>query len=339
MGNRYGARSIKRVFIPLAMLILGWSGGSIFCCDSEKEKIISSTEWSEFQPRLPSKSAVAKFASIHFGSNTIGDLLECSSGFKYSSQHVLNDDVDSPYHVQTILSQYSQDHFKFGSTDECNVPVSRTRVQKLLHQIYNKDGGTVQCPEVGDIYESIARGAPDGTVFCETGFNVGSSAAIFLHGSFGSRCELHSFDVEFPSGVVDFLNDVYSPRGKPRLHAHKGDIRTTLENFRQDGNLCDVVFLDAKHPDDLTLTSRVARGSATLFLYHWHFRNKESKTYFMSSLYSEKTFLEKACVKTLCDLSHENAEVKIIRESCFGRLQGVDPADPAEPDWWHAILG
>lgn len=335
MGKSYEAKSIKRAFISLTWLIIGWSGATIFLHDnSEVERNNSSKDWSH-HPRLPSKSAVAEIAAKHFGSNTIDDVFECSSGFKYSSQHVLNDDVDSPYNVKSILTQYSEDHFKFGSADECNVPVSRTRVQSLLHQIHSKDGGTLQCPEVGDIYESIARAAPDGTVFCETGFNVGSSATIFLHGSFGSRSEVHSFDVEFPSGVVDFLNDVYSSRGNSRLHAHKGDIRTTLEKFRQGNKLCDVIFLDAKHPDDLKLTSRLARGSATLFLYHWHFRNKESKPYFMSSLYLEKTFMEKSCMKTLCDLSHENANAKIVRESCFGRLPGVDSA---EPTWWHAIL-
>lgn len=336
MGKNVVTKPSKRVFFPFVWLVFGWIGGCVFCgVGSSTENTILRSGSFRAQPRLPSKSAVAKLASKYFGSNKIDQIFECSSGFRYASQKVLSDDVDSPYHVQSILKQYSQDHFNFGEPNECDVSISRSRMQNLLHQVYNRDGGTVQCPEVGEIYEAIARAAPDGTVFCETGFNVGSSAAIFLHGSYGTRSEVHSFDVGFPSGAVDFLNEVYSSPGNTRLHAHTGDMRTTLEKFGRGGGLCDVIFLDAKHPEDLELTTRLARGSETLFLYHWHFRNSESKSFFMSSLYSEKTFEEIACMKTLCDLSLEDANLKIIRESCFGRLPGVNTAWPT---WWHAVL-
>jgi predicted O-methyltransferase YrrM len=165
-------------------------------------------------------------------------------------------------------------------------------VKHLLHQVLKKDGGTVQCPEVGEIYEAIARAAPDNTIFCETGFNVGSSAAIFLQGSYGTRSEVHSFDYNFPHGAVELLNEIYSAPGETRLHAHVGDMTDTLQEFYKSGKLCDVIFLDAKHPEDLELTKMLARGTSSLFLYHWHFRGKESKPYFTTSLNELKTFTE-----------------------------------------------
>ena len=285
--------------------------------------------------RLPSKSRVAELAANHFGRSKIREILECSSGFNYSSQKELSPDDNSPWYTQTILDQYSSDHFEIGSPSECDVPITRIRVQHLLHSAFESDGGTVQCPEVGEIYEAIARAAPDDTVFCETGFNVGSSAAIFLHGSYGTSSEVHSFDLHFPYGAVSFLNEIYSP-GKVKLHAHIGQMTETLQEFFRSGKRCDVVFLDAKHPEDLELTKLLARGPSTLFLYHWHFRNKESKQYFTSNLNELNTFTEIACMKTLCDFSHEDANKKLIRESCFGRLPG---SYHGMPPWWHQVVG
>jgi len=288
-----------------------------------------------FRVKLPTKSKVALLAGKYFGQSKVSNVLECSAGFNYSAQAVLSTDEGSPYYVENILGQFSTDHFVLGSPNECEVPISRFRVQQLLHQISEKDGGTVQCPEVGDIYESIARRAPDGTIFCETGFNVGSCAAIFLHGSYGkSHSEVHSFDMDFPDGAVGFLNELYSTH-QPRLHAHVGDMSYTIPKFQRAGKFCDVIFLDAKHPEDLQITRDLARGRATLFLYHWHFRNAESKPYFVTSLHEDKTFTEMSCMKTLCDVSHKKTSSTIIRESCFGRLSGDRLVEPV---WWHEVI-
>lgn len=321
----------------ISIMLLGWIGYSVSVRDGASSNIRTPGDARiRAPPRVPSKSAVAKLVAKHFGPKRARQVFECSDGFDYLSQEVLSDDSGSPYYAKSILEQYSHDHFKFGSSKECDVPISRTRVQYLLHQVHNKDGGTVQCPEVGEMYESIARAAPDRTIFCETGFNVGSSAAIFLHGTFGSRSEVHSFDLNFPNGAVDFLNELYSFPGEARLHAHAGDMSITLEKFHREGNFCDVIFLDAKHPEDLELSKPLARGPATLFLYHWHFRSRETKPFFIKSLHQLKTFIEIACEKTLCDFTHDDSNRKIIRESCFGRLPGIDAAGPT---WWNEILG
>ena len=136
-------------------------------------------------------------------------------------------------------------------------------------------------PEVGEIYESIARAAPDRTIFCETGFNVGSSAAIFLHGTYGSRSEVHSFDLQFPRGTVDFLNEIYSQRGKSRLFAHEGDMSQTFPKFLKSGKRCDIFLADtARMTAELDLFQKSARNSDSLLMYHWAARNKEHKAYF-----------------------------------------------------------
>lgn len=282
---------------------------------------------------LPTKSQVARIAVDIFGSARISGLLECAPGFPYGDQQSLVRDMNSPYNRDAIMAQYSTDHFSFGAQNECALRISRERMQILLHQLNERDGGILQCPEVSAIYTELARAAPTGTVICEVGFNVGASAAAFLHGlslANGSGYELHSFDREFPEYVTEFLSRVYK---EITLTAHKGDMATTLNAFYESGRRCDVLFLDAKHPTDMELSLKIARSANSLFLYHWHFRGSESKDYFLSLLGRAK-FEERACLKTICSLTHELSGQFIIRESCFGNI----PNGSSKSPWWHETL-
>ena len=164
------------------------------------------------------------------------------------------------------MKQYSSDHFPLGGPTECSVPMTRWRMTRFLHDVESEDGGTVQCPEVGEMYERLARDMPDGSVFCETGFNVGSSAAIFLHGftvAGKTKSVVHSFDLQFKSNSVKLIEATY---GKGRLFTHGGDVADTMDAFTKSGKKCDVVFLDAIHPLDHKLARNMVRGPDSLVL-------------------------------------------------------------------------
>ena len=58
-----------------------------------------------------------------------------------------------------------------------------------------------------ELYDTLLHGAPDGTVVCEMGYNVGASAVTFLHGMRNQpNSRLHSFDKSFPGNSAEFLN-------------------------------------------------------------------------------------------------------------------------------------
>ena len=282
--------------------------------------------------RILTKSRVAQLAIKHFGSDRTSSLLECTPGFDYELQSVLSSDPNHPYYGKDILKQYSTDHFPLGEWNECHVPVSRIRVQYFLHQLTSRDGGTFQCPEVGDLFELIAQHAPDGTVFCEAGFNTGSSATIFLHGSYGRDVQVHSFDVQFPNGTVDFLNDIYSAPRAQRLFPHVGDIRVTIPSLLKSKTKCDVWFLDASIGKVQVDLARMSSNPGALVLYHWLFRNKDCRDDFMQAIHKSHSFVELGCVKTLCALTHTDVSQRVIRESCFGKFPGLGR------QWWYKLL-
>lgn len=323
-SNRGGKVNAQRALRDICLLVGAYILGTQMRWDYSSHVSIPA--------KFPTKSEVAFAAAKHFGMSSMSKMLECSTGYNYSSQKVLSQLQHHPYYVGKIMDQYSSDHFQFGTRTECNVPVSRLRVQYLLHQVASKDGGTFQCPEVGEFFEYIARLAPDGTVFCETGFNVGSSASIFLHGSFGRNVQVHSFDWSFPNGTVDFLNDIYSIDNSHRLIAHAGDLRHSIEEFHASGKKCDVWFLDACIGElELELAKKTSKRGRTLFLYHWFFRNENPKEYFLAEIHEKKNFEELGCVKTLCSLSHADLSQSLIRETCFGKLPG------AGSPWWSIL--
>ena len=279
---------------------------------------------------VPSKSHVAKLAGALFGAANVARVLECAPGFDYKSQAVLSESEDAPYNAAKIVSQYSSDHFDFGALDECKLQITRERIQILLHQLFEKDGGIIQCPEVGAVLSTLASGAPEKNVFCEVGFNVGASATSFSQGlSNKVSCELHSFDLNFPKNIARFLDSIYGHR--VHFVTHEGELTQTLRAFYERGNRCDVIFLDAKHPDDMKETLKLARNKQSLFIYHWHFRNQQAKPYLLDALKS--TLNEVACFKTLCSLTHHLTGETIVRESCIGKLDFGETKT-----WWENIL-
>ena len=207
-------------------------------------------------------------------------------------------------------------------------------------------GGTNQCFEVGELYDTLLHGAPDGTVVCEMGYNVGASAVTFLHGMRNQpNSRLHSFDKSFPGNSAEFLNAVYNNK----LTTHAGDISSTVPAFQSKGGKCDIIFLDSTHPTDLILGKTVARNKNTLFLYHWHFRNDvqvppygKPKTWFLNEL-ETKGFEEHACSKIFCsagNLDGVGGNGKVMyRETCFGSVPSGDDDQTESGKWWMNMIG
>jgi len=220
---------------------------------------------------LPNKSTVAALAANIFGRDIIKDVLECAQGYDLSKH------LDAT-EKEATMKQYSNDHFELGSPSECLYPFPRFRLLQLLDQLARPgEGGSFLCPEVSDFYEMIGREAPDGTVWCEFGFFMGASGSSFLHGALSARKQrsrVEAFDLQFDPNIVTFLQRLF---GDGRLKTHQGNIAETVSEFKKGGGHCDVVFLDAQHPLDHSLAKLMSTESKTLVLYHWHFRNKDSK--------------------------------------------------------------
>ena len=197
----------------------------------------------------------AKAAQL-YGAAQVAKVIECASGYRFSGIHGAD-----------VMAQYSSEHFPLGGPNECSVPMTRWRMARFLDAVTTKgEGGMNQCPEVGEMYERLAREMPDGSVFCETGFNVGSSAATFLHGftvAGKTKSVLHSFDMHFYENAIKLIEATY---GTGRFTPHAGDVKDTMREFSKSGKRCDVVFLDAVHPLDHQLARNMVRGADSLVL-------------------------------------------------------------------------
>lgn len=94
-------------------------------------------------------------------------------------------------------------------------------------------------------YAQTARNA---SVICETGFNAGHSAAVWLA---SSRAEVHMFDhmkLTVSSGAADILSSEFPNR----FILHVGDTRETLKDSPLRG--CDVFSVNGDHSEDGALT-------------------------------------------------------------------------------------
>ena len=89
-------------------------------------------------PKLPTKSQVAKMASKYFSASKISKIFECATSFDYASHFETN--PSSPYWSGRLMQQYSSDHYPLGSKQECNLQITRSRLNLLVHQVMTRDG-------------------------------------------------------------------------------------------------------------------------------------------------------------------------------------------------------
>jgi len=111
---------------------------------------------------------------------------------------------------------------------------------------------------------------------CETGFNGGHSAMLFM------SLAPHDVDVYYYGWDLGEVSAARPTADKMReKYADKftitwGDSHQTLLNVEQilDGHLCDLIVIDGDHSklgvvDDLTNLLRVAKSNATVFGDDW----------------------------------------------------------------------
>lgn len=96
-------------------------------------------------------------------------------------------------------------------------------------------------PKLMENYMQYAQDPKVQTV-CETGFGKGISSLFWL--SSAPNATLHTFDTEFPSSAVEFLQNQF---GNHRVVIHPGNSRDTLPSF---SGLCDIISVDGDHGKD-----------------------------------------------------------------------------------------
>lgn len=113
------------------------------------------------------------------------------------------------------------------------------------------------------LMENYAQYAQDPKVktICETGFGSGISSLFWLNSA--PNATLHTFDTEFPSSAVEFLQQRF---GRERVMLHPGNSRDTLPTF---GALCDIVSVDGDHSkggsfNDIQLLHKNAHSDTVL---------------------------------------------------------------------------
>jgi hypothetical protein len=102
-------------------------------------------------------------------------------------------------------------------------------------------------------YSKVAAALPRGSSICEVGFNVGHSAAVFLHAN--PDVTLHTFDLfraKEMRACLEFMQRLFPGR----IHAHRGDSRLTVPNATITPK-CALVHVDGKH--DCAQRRRAAR--------------------------------------------------------------------------------
>jgi hypothetical protein len=253
------------------------------------------------------KSDLVQAAIKSHGKAVPDRILECSPEFDLTKY--LSVDPNSGYYSKKIMKQFSP--------NGCDGPLTISRLQRYLEESAGIDlhqGGAKQCPEVTEWYTTIAQEMKPNSIYCDVGFFCGSSSATFLLGGYQNNVEVHAFDNNFKTSSISLLQSLF---GSSRLQIHGGDLLATTNALLAQGKKCDVIFLDAVHPDDMKIFRKMAKPE-TIVLYHWHFRNDDSREYFNKVLETGE-FIEETCLKTWCTLTPDPASSPMIRESCLGR--------------------
>ncbi len=132
------------------------------------------------------------------------------------------------------------------------------RIQLLNGETWTKWGGLPICPEV---HKFFTQAAHDKTTICEVGMGSGVSALLFLLGS--AKSTVHEFDLgdETKYFISKYLQESFSGRFKP----HWGDFHVEIPKAPM---ICDLIYVDALHPDDIQLAMQHLGGTSAEWLYH-----------------------------------------------------------------------
>ena len=128
---------------------------------------------------------------------------------------------------------------------------------RLLNSEWTKYGGLAICPETHNFFLQAARGKKS---ICEIGMGTGVSTLLFLLGSYNAT--VHEFDLgdAVKYNVSKYLHESFNGRFTP----HWGDFYVEIPKMHV---VCDLIYVDALHPDDVKLAMQYLGGGAE-WLYH-----------------------------------------------------------------------
>lgn len=175
--------------------------------------------------------------------------------------------------------------------------------------------GVASCPDVPEMLATAAAqasAAVDGrAVACETGFGAGHSSGAFLWAGLA----VHSFDLfdQSQQRVANFLQALFPDT----YRIYRGDFHTSIPAAIAKGLRCDLVYVDAHHPDDLRLLQPVARNGAIL-LYHSGGAGDVSARSWVQQ--HPEQFEEIACLNAECKHKPVDEELSVTRTYCLGRI-------------------
>jgi hypothetical protein len=125
--------------------------------------------------------------------------------------------------------------------------------------VFENQGHIYDVPEQVVYYSAVARSRSNITTICETGFNAGHSAIVWLFSN--PNATLHSFDMgvmPYSEKCVDLVRSLFGER----FVYHKGNSRELLTPSNMNGAVCDLLSVDGDHSDpysDIRLGKKVSR--------------------------------------------------------------------------------
>jgi len=135
-----------------------------------------------------------------------------------------------------------------------------THLERLrtINNDWGKYGGLAICPETRTFFAERARGK---RTVCEIGMGTGASALMFLSSS--PYAAVHEFDLGDTTKyrVSSYLRDNFAERFIP----HWGDF---YDEIPRNSMNCDLIYVDALHPDDVKLAMKHLGGRHADWLYH-----------------------------------------------------------------------
>lgn len=249
-----------------------------------------------------SKQKLVSAAERVFGNSSD---IECSSSYDVKKHFSI--DQNNPYYTGIMMKMYSG--------KPCSGPLTVSRLLEFISSKSEKrDGGSSQCPEVVEWYSMIASSLKQNAVYCDVGFDEGHSAALFLLGGFTQNVTVHSFDI---SGENEKTRSLFRELFPGRFFFHQGDIGETSKSFTASGVKCDVIFYDITIPKTVLLFENAALSTTTV-LYHWHFRGKHNRDWFVKEFLKSGRFTEETCMQTRCKFATDSVNKFMVRETCLG---------------------
>ena len=174
------------------------------------------------------------------------------------------------------------------------------------------EGGVFLCPEVVEKLENFARSSFHA---CEIGFGAGFSSALMLYSGAAKVTTFDLFDREGKVRVAEMLSNLYPDK----FENVTGDFRTTIEEYylANPKTFCDLILLDALHPEDFEMGRQLAIPEQSIALYHGGGGGQTNTYSYVHS--GDRNFMEDVCIDVQCRSTPNVDGYDTNRKYCFGR--------------------